>query len=116
MEVCRRQTASVKIAGHVDPAGRPVQVGFAAFLAAAGVYGVMAYAVEPRKKELGLRMALGAGNASLMWLILGQGLVLATAGLAAGLAAAAGVSDSLRPYCSIRDRWMRRYIWGWSFS
>ena len=72
-----------------------VLAGFAAFLAAAGVYGVMAYAVEQRKKELGLRMALGAGNASLMWLILGQGLVLAAAGLATGLAAAAGVSGLL---------------------
>ena len=68
--------------------------GFAAFLAAAGVYGVMAFSVEQRKKELGLRMALGAGNTSLRWLILGHGLVLTAAGLVVGLAAAAAGGPS----------------------
>jgi ABC-type antimicrobial peptide transport system permease subunit len=56
---------------------------------------VMAYAVEQRSKEIGLRMALGASQESVLRLILGQGLVLAAAGLAVGLAAAVGATRLL---------------------
>ena len=62
--------------------------GLAVCLAMAGVYGVMAYAVAQRSKEVGLRMALGASQSSVVRLVLGQGLALAGAGLSLGLAGA----------------------------
>jgi predicted permease len=66
-----------------------VFAGLAVCLAMAGVYGVMAYVVGQRSNEIGLRMALGASTGSVLRLVLGQGLVLTSVGLASGLAAAA---------------------------
>jgi predicted permease len=67
----------------------------AACLAVAGVYGVMAYVVGQRSNEIGLRMALGASSRSVLGLILSQGLVLASWGLALGLAAAVATARLL---------------------
>jgi predicted permease len=72
-----------------------VFAGLAVCLAMAGVYGVMAYAVEQRSKEIGLRMALGASSHSVSRLILKQGLILTTLGLAFGLAGAAACTRLL---------------------
>ncbi|HYL38687.1 MAG TPA: ABC transporter permease [Bryobacteraceae bacterium] len=62
------------------------------FLAALGIYGVLAYSVAARRQEFGIRMALGAARRDLLGLVVGQGLKLAVAGLAIGLAAALAVT------------------------
>ena len=54
-------------------------------LAACGVYGVVAYAVARRTREMGVRLALGAAPGDLLLLVLGEGLLLAALGVAAGL-------------------------------
>jgi predicted permease len=64
-------------------------------LAAIGLYGVMAYNVSQRSRELGLRMALGADAWKLLWLVMSHGLWLTAGGLSLGLAAALGTTRLL---------------------
>ena len=65
-------------------------------LSAVGIYGVVAYAVRQRMKELGIRMALGADARSIRRLVVGQGLGYALAGVLAGVPLALALSRLLR--------------------
>ena len=60
----------------------------ATVLAVVGLYGVMAYSVTRRGREIAIRMALGAERASVLWLVMKEVLVLVAAGTAVGLSAA----------------------------
>jgi predicted permease len=64
-------------------------------LAAIGIYGLMAYTVQQRTQEIGIRMALGAESGALRNMVVGQGLVLAVAGIVIGLGAAYGLTRLL---------------------
>ena len=64
-----------------------IAAGLALALAALGTYGILAYSVSQRRKEIGIHMAMGATRQRVMTMVLGQGMALAAAGLVAGVAA-----------------------------
>jgi predicted permease len=61
-----------------------------------GIYGVISYTVSQRKREIGIRVALGAEPAALQWLFVRYGLALSGAGAAIGLAIAAGLTRLMK--------------------
>ena len=75
--------------------------GTALFLAAIGIYGLMAYAVEQRTQEIGVRMALGAESNDVRNMVVWQGMRLALAGVGMGMAAAL-----------VLRRVMENLVWG----
>ena len=67
--------------------------GLAALLAALGIYGVLAYVVVQRTREIGIRMALGAGRDDVLKLFLQKGMVLASLGVVAGMVVSASTAS-----------------------
>jgi len=67
----------------------------ALLLTAVGIYGMLAYWVVQRTRELGIRRALGAPTENLLWLVIGRGLALTSAGVIVGTAAATGLTRLL---------------------
>jgi putative ABC transport system permease protein len=71
--------------------------GFALLLASLGIYGVLSYSVSRRTSEIGLRMALGASESSILRITIGQGLLPALLGVTFGGAIAAWLARYLEP-------------------
>jgi predicted permease len=67
----------------------------ALFLAAVGIYGVLAYQVSQRRREIGIRMALGSNAGGIFRLVLGEGLQLLVAGFLVGIAGAFAIRRAL---------------------
>jgi ABC-type antimicrobial peptide transport system permease subunit len=66
--------------------------GLALLLAAIGIYGVLSYMVVGRRREIGIRMALGADRSTIIARVMKRGLLLTTIGVGAGLAGAFGLN------------------------
>ncbi len=91
-EVIAPQTASQKFNASL----LGLFAGLAVLLAAVGIYGVMAYAVSQRTREIGIRMALGAAPERVRAMMLRQGLWLAVIGIGCGLAASLALTRLMR--------------------
>ena len=88
LDLIRERQAQFSVVGEVTSFFAMLTL----FLAAMGIYAVMAYSVAARKQEFGIRLALGAGRRDLAGMVLGQGMKLALLGLVIGLACAFGVT------------------------
>jgi putative ABC transport system permease protein len=87
------QTMDARVARSLDERRFAVLLlgifsGFALLLAAIGLYGVLAFAVAQRTREIGIRMALGARAADVLRQVVRQGMILVSIGVIAGLGAA----------------------------
>jgi ABC-type antimicrobial peptide transport system permease subunit len=67
-------------------------------IATCGIYGLMAYAVAQRRREIGVRMALGADRREVLRLVLARALRIVVAGLVVGLVAATGLTRVLQTF------------------
>jgi putative ABC transport system permease protein len=68
----------------------------ALLLAMAGIYGVMAYSLTRRTREIGVRMALGAERADVLKMVLGQGLTITLVGVFVGIAGSLALTRTMK--------------------
>ncbi len=74
-------------------------------LAAIGIYGLIAYSVEQRTQEIGIRLALGATTSQVRRMVVTQGMTLASAGVVAGVAAAFALARFLASFLYGVEQW-----------
>ena len=101
--------------GVLDRLARRRRVGTGPFWSACGVYGVRAYSVARRSREIGIRMALGSSVADTLRMILREGMVVAFFGSVLGVLLAAGMAHLVAGFLyevSARDPW----VFGLSFG
>jgi putative ABC transport system permease protein len=90
------QLMSESLTGRRTPTMLAVAFGVVAlFLATIGIYGVLAYQVTQRRREMGIRLALGSDSSGIFRLILREGALLLAIGFAAGLAGAFALRDTI---------------------
>jgi putative ABC transport system permease protein len=83
----------------------------ALFLAAIGIYGLMAYSVQQRTQEIGIRLALGAESRHVRKMVVFQGMRLALAGVVVGVAAALGLSRVISAFLfGVKDKDLAVFI------
>jgi ABC-type antimicrobial peptide transport system permease subunit len=74
-------------------------------LAAIGIYGLIAYSVEQRTQEIGIRLALGAGTGQVRSMVVGQGMRLALVGVVVGLTAAFALARFISSFLFGVEQW-----------
>jgi putative ABC transport system permease protein len=79
--------------------------GSALLLAATGIYGLMAYSVQQRTQEIGIRMALGAGRADVRNMMISHGMRLAFIGTAIGIVLAFGLARFIASFLFAVKAW-----------